>query len=168
MDGPDKNVFNSSSLRRSLLWSGLTFIASLGLFMLVWAKYIDAFYCPYGDSFSLLVNSLPPFHPTYSDWFLHGFRSYFDVYPDMSLHATNFLRPVANGTLFLGWFAYGSHWSRYLLTTYAIIGLLAATFCFLSSYILKLGWPITLLGTLCVMVAPSVDTGAIFDPTFAF
>lgn len=143
-------------------------IAALGLFTLIWARYINPFYCPYGDSFSLFVNSLPPFHPVYSDWFLHGFRSYFDVYPDMSLHASNFVRPVVNGTFFLGWFVYGTHWSRYLLTTYAIIGLLAATVCFLSSYVLKLGWPITLLATVCVIVAPSIDSGAIFDPTFAF
>ena len=167
-DNPDGNGFGPPSLRRSLLWSGLAFLAAMGLFTLIWARYINPFYYPHGDSFSLFVNSLPLFHPVYSDWFLHGFRSYFDVYPDMSLHASNFVRPVVNGTFFLGWFVYGAHWSRYLLTTYAIIGLLAATVCFLSSYVLKLGWPMTLLATLCVIVAPSIDSGAIFDPTFAF
>lgn len=167
-DDPDREGCRHPSLRRSLFWSGLAFLAAMGLFTLIWARYINPLYFPYGDSFSLFANSLPPFHPAYSDWFLHGFRSYFDVYPDMSLHATDFLRPVVNGTFFLGWFVYGTHWSRYLLTTYAIIGLLAATVCFLASYVLELDWPMTLLATLCVIFAPSIGSGAIFDPAFAF
>jgi len=156
------------TLRSALLRSALAFVITFALFTLLWAICINPYYFPYGDSFSIFVNSIPLFHPSASAWFLHGFQTYFDVYPDMSLHATNFIRPVVNGTFFLGWFAYGAHWSRYLLTTYAIIGLIAATTCFLAGYILRLGWRLTLLATLCVAVAPSVDTGAIFDPTFAF
>jgi hypothetical protein len=152
----------------ALLRSALAFLVTFALFTLLWAIYINPYYFPYGDSFALFVNSTPLFHPSISAWFLQGFRPYFDVYPDMSLHATNFIRPVVNGTFFLGWFAWGTHWSRYLLTTYAIIGLIAATTCFLSSYVLKLGWRLTLLATVCVAIAPSIDTGAIFDPTFAF
>ena len=156
------------SLRTSLAWSSLAFLCSFGFYTLVWATFINPFYFPYGDSFSVLVNSVPPFHPVFSSWFLHGFQSYFNVYPDLSLHGTDFIRPVVNGTFFLGWFAYGSHWSRYLLTTYAIIGMLSATVCFLAGHVLKLGWRIALVATLCVSIAPSIDSGVLFDPTFAF
>jgi hypothetical protein len=158
----------SPALKLALLCAGAAFLATFGVFTLLWAKYINPYYFPYGDNFSLLTNSIPPFHPSYSAWFLHGFQTYFDVYPDMSLHGSDFIRPLVNGTFFLGWFVYGSHWSRYLLTTYAIIGMIAGTTCFMASYVLKLGWRLTILAVICVSIAPSVDAGAISDPTFAF
>jgi hypothetical protein len=158
----------SRSLNRALLWSAFAFAVTFATYTFFWALYIKPFYFPCGDNFSVLVNSLPPFHPSASAWFLHGFQNYFDVYPDMSLHATNFIRPVVNGTFFLDWFVYGAHWERYLLTSYAILGLIGAITCFLSNYTLRLGWRLSLLATFCVVLAPSIDTGAIFDPTFAF
>jgi hypothetical protein len=166
--GVARKDHRSPTLKSTLICSGAVFLVTVGLFSLLWAKYIKPYFFPYGDSFSLLVNSTPPFHPIYSAWFLHGFQTYFDVYPDMSLHATNFIRPGVNGTFWLEWFAFGSHWGRYLLTTYAIIGLISGATCFMASYILKLGWRLTLLATICVSIAPSIDTGAILDPTFAF
>lgn len=168
MSNPAPDPLKAPTHRAALLWSALAFALTFTAFTLLWARYINPFYFPYGDNFSVLVNSLPPFHPSPGAWFQHGFQSYFNVYPDMSLHATNFIRPVVNGTFFLGWFVYGAHWSRYLLTTYAIIGLLAATVSFLAAYTLRLGWRFSSLITLCVILAPSVDTGALFDPTFAF
>jgi hypothetical protein len=158
----------SNCLSRVLLVSIAVFLVVFALFTLLWARYIRPDYFPYGDSFSLLVSSIPPFHPSIVSWFLQGFQSYFDAYPDLSLHATNFIRPGVNATFYLGYFIHHEQWSHYLLTTYAIIALIAALNCFLSAYVLKLSWRITLLTTLCVAVVPSIDTGAIFDPTFAF
>jgi hypothetical protein len=166
--GIDRRDDNAPALSKSLISSCSVFVAVSCLYIVIWSKAINPYFNPYGDSFSLLVNSIPPFHPSYSAWFLHGFQTYFDVYPDMSLHATNFIRPGVNATFCLEWFLFGSHWSRYLLTTYAIIGLISAVTCFIATHILKLSWRVTLLAVICVSVAPSIDTGAIVDPTFAF
>jgi hypothetical protein len=168
MSGPTHSQLGVPTLRSTALWSAFASLVTFALFTLFWTIEINPYYFPYGDSFALFVNSAPRFHPLYSSWFLHGFQTYFGAYPDMSVHASNFIRPVVNGTFFLGWYVYGSHWSRYLLTTYGVIGLLAGTTCFIARHLLKLSIRITSLAVLCVIIAPSVDSGAIFDPTFAF
>src|ERR1700710_1378163 len=95
------------------------------IYIAVWSIWVAPDYYPRGDNFSVLVNSLPEFHPKISDWFFQGFRTYFHVYPDMSKNGTNFIRPGVNVTFFMEWFIFHRHWERYLLFTYATVAALA-------------------------------------------
>lgn len=149
---------------RGLLFSAVVF----AIFALLWNFLIRIYYFPHGDNFALLANSCPPFHPNYSDWILKGFHNYLYVYPDLSAHSSNFIRPMVNVVFFLNWMIFGSHWAAYLLSNYLIIALLSGVTYFIAAQKLDLGWRLSAAAALCVAIAPSIDTGSILDPTFAF
>ncbi|WP_213807123.1 hypothetical protein [Granulicella sp. dw_53] len=136
--------------------------------VLLWNFLIRTYYFPRADNFALLVNSCPPFHPNYSEWVLKGFHNYLYVYPDLSEHSSNFIRPMVNFVFFLNWAIFGAHWAAYLLVNYLIIALLGGMTYFIAEQKLGLGWRLSAATALCVVVAPSIDTASLLDPTFAF
>jgi hypothetical protein len=152
------------SVIRGLLFSAVVF-ATLAF---LWNFLIRTYFFPRGDNFALLANSCPPFHPSYLDWVLKGFHNYMYVYPDLSAHSSNFIRPMVNFAFFLNWMIFGNHWAAYLLANYLIIALLSGVTYLIAEQKLGLGWRLGAATALCVAVAPSIDTASLLDPTFAF
>ncbi len=154
----------SQSTTRALLLSATIF----AILVVLWDLLIRASYFPHADNFALLANSCPPFNPTYSDWLFKGFHDYLYVYPDLSSHSSNFIRPIVNLVFFLNWFVFRSHWAAYLMANYLVIASLVGVSYFVAEQKLHLGWKLSLAAALCVAVAPSVDIASLMDPTFAF
>jgi hypothetical protein len=152
------------SFVRGTVVSGAAFTA----LALLWNFLIRPYYFPHADNFALLANSCPPFHPSYTDWVLKGFHNYLYVYPDLSIHSSNFIRPMANFVFFLNWTIFGNYWAEYLLASYLIIALLGGVTYFIAERKLNMGWRLSLATAACVAVAPSIDTASLLDPTFAF
>ena len=153
------------------LWVGRS--AGIGglvfaVYVLVWNWWIRPYYFPRGDSFAVLVNSLPIFHPHIASWFLQGFERYFQVYPDLAAAATSFIRPGVNATFYLEWFVYHQHWAWYLLTTYAIVGATAGLVFYTATQLLELPWGVAAMAAFAAGLSPAVDSNALWDPTFAF
>ena len=134
------------------------FLVFLG-YALIWSWRIRPFYYPRGDSFAVLVNSLPIFHPKILLWFSHGFQRYFHVYPDLAREATNFIRPGVNATFYLEWFLFHAHWERYLLTTYALLAVTAGLVFYTATRLLGLPRRLAVLASLAAAVSPAWAAG---------
>jgi hypothetical protein len=158
----------AGSARLTVIRGTLISTVVFGVFALLWNSLIRAYFFPFGDDLALLSNSCPPFHPSYSDWFLRGFYNYWYVYPDLSAHSSYFIRPMVNLSFFLNWELFGNHWSAYLLLNYLMIGLLSGVTYFIAAQELRLGWRLAVISALCVAVAPSIDSPSLLDPAFAF
>jgi hypothetical protein len=87
--------------------SGAAFLLFFGTLVAFWYRYVRTFYFPSDDEFALFVNSARPFHPSIANWFLQGFSQYFMSYPQWSSPITNFFRPTANATYYIGSLVYG-------------------------------------------------------------
>jgi hypothetical protein len=156
---------------RLLALAGSAFVC-VGIFIFlywIWYKSIRSYYFPYGDEFSLIVNSTSPFHPNWTAWFLSGFKNYFDVYTESFVPYTNFIRPTVNLTFFLDYLTFGSNWSMYILTTYGFVSAIAGVTSFVAYYVLRLGWRLSLLAAICTAIAPSfLSIGPFFYPSSGF
>jgi hypothetical protein len=156
--------YRFSALSISLL-AGTLILALLTAF---WYFQIRQDYYPSGDEFSLLVNSTRFFHPSPLAWFSHGFSTYFIPYPDISLPYSNFLRPVDNLTYYLNSLLFGSSWSAYLLTNYAIAAAVVASVCLLCLHALRLSLITSAMIGLATAASPAFGTQFAYRPCFAF
>ena len=147
---------------------GASFIVPFSLFVAYWARYIFRSYFPYGDEFALLVNSTRPFHPSVLSWLREGYSHYLIAYPEWAVPSTNFLRPVANAAYYLNSVIFGTHWSCYLLLTYAIQTGIGVTALLISSRRLRLPLGYAVASVLLCLISPAFGWETMFSPAFAF
>jgi len=154
--------------RRDLLWPVAAASCSFALLFVFWLLAVHGKYFPWGDEFSLLVNSTKYFAPHPGAWFLQGFSRYFGPYPEWFQGGSDFIRPVVNLVYYLSSVVFGTHWDRYLLVNYAAHSLVVGAATYLAHRSLKLGgWAVLCVAAL-TFLSPAVENHVLYLPSFAF
>jgi hypothetical protein len=157
-----------SPVRHALTWSVACFASAFMLLTLIWAAFVRSYYHPFGDEFSLIVNSTRFFHPTPSSWFLSGYSRYFIVYPEWTPPLYDFLRPGANMVYFLDSLLFGSAWNLYLLTSYLAQSGIVALVAYLCITQLMLPVRISLAVAGLSFLSPGFGIESLCAPAFGF
>ncbi len=138
------------------------------LLAIFWWFEVRPFYSPWGDEFSLIVNSTAPFHPSARSWFLDGFSHYFEPYPEWYSGGFDFIRPVANLTYYLNSLLFGKLWANYLLANYAFHAVVVGTTVYIGRSCLKLRMPAVLGVATLTLISPAFDIQSLLLPSFGF